>query len=110
MVTVTIQNRSPVYWPDTIGEALQLEACWIDDMGRTQSRAALTPTPGGVTPQGTTSLELRLGPEPTRYEGTVRLRLVSRGLGLELTGRCNVIALPLARSDFDAFLEQHAAS
>jgi hypothetical protein len=35
---------------------------------------------------------------------------VSRGLGLELTGRSNVIALPLAFADFAAFLDRRGAS
>lgn len=101
LTRITVENHSPAWWPTSGDRATCLLAEWIDPEGDLRHQHLMQPLTGPVGPRNSAEIALRLDPESTGDQGTLRLHLYQAGVGVMTgSGRAPTLSLPCSQAAF----------
>lgn len=106
LTRLNVANHSPEWWATSGERATCLLAEWIDADGDLRHQHLMQPLTGPVGPQNSVEITLRLDPQGTEGQGSLRLHLYQAGVGV-MTGSGRAPTLSLSCSQ-DAFLRMVA--
>jgi glycosyltransferase involved in cell wall biosynthesis/SAM-dependent methyltransferase len=101
LTRITVENHSPAWWATSGPLASCLLAEWIAPDGDLRHQHLMQPLTGPVGPHDSTEIALRLDPDGTEAQGTLRLHLYQAGVGVMTgSGRAPTLSLPCSESAF----------
>ena len=106
LTRLTVANHSPEWWAPSGERATCLLAEWIDADGDLRHQHLMQPLTGPIGPKNSAEITLRLDPDGTEGQGSLRLHLYQAGVGVMTgSGRAPTLSLPCSQ---DAFLRMVA--
>lgn len=101
LTRITVENRSAQWWAVAGDHATCVLAEWIDADGTLRHQHLMQPITAPIAPHTTGEIALRLDPEGTDGQGTLRLHLYQSGVGtMTGSGRAPTLTLPCSQEAF----------
>ncbi len=101
LTRITVQNGSPQWWAVAGDHATCVLAEWIDGDGTLRHQHLMQPITAPIAPHTTGEIALRLDPEGTDAQGSLRLHLYQSGVGtMTGSGRAPTLTLPCSQEAF----------
>jgi glycosyltransferase involved in cell wall biosynthesis/SAM-dependent methyltransferase len=101
LTRITLENRSGQWWAVSGDVATCILAEWIDPDGDLRHQHLMQPITAPIAPGTRGEIALRLDPEDTVPQGTLRLHLYQAGVGtMTGSGRAPTLSIPCSQSAF----------
>jgi glycosyltransferase involved in cell wall biosynthesis/SAM-dependent methyltransferase len=101
LTRIAVHNRSPQWWAVAGYHATCILAEWIDADGTLRHQHLMQPITAPIAPGTRGEIALRLDPEGTDAQGSLRLHLYQSGVGtMTGSGRAPTLTLPCSQEAF----------